>query len=277
MAGRPGFFGGIRQDDAPERGFGGGFGSGPLTGGSPVVRFGDPNGGRPEPGFGTPPGFDPVWGTLGAPAQQGGDDWGDRRDEAVDGQAVDVEILGNGFQISGRIQTGQFERLSDWLNVQSGFIQVRDAAHVNLGRADAVDPGQRRGTLFVRLDQVVMVAERSAGRTGRSGGLVVQKQPRRVSIVTPGYHLKGNIHLVAYGSMTQFLESPDPHFLPITDVTVSWLSDAALAARFPFAVVNRDQLVTVLDESEAPAGDSAQASSEAREDDMPLHRRWGAA
>jgi hypothetical protein len=79
--------------------------------------------------------------------------------------------------------------------------------------------------------------------------------------------------------MSQYLESPDPHFLPMTDLTVRWLNDAAMVARFPFAMINRDQLVTVLDQSETPAVDSAQDSSAAGadEDDMPLHRRFGAA
>jgi hypothetical protein len=53
--------------------------------------------------------------------------------------------------------------------------------------------------------------------------------------------------------MKQFLEAPDPHFLPITDVAVRGLSRPALVTRFPFAMVNREQLVSVLAEAEAPA------------------------
>jgi len=37
------------------------------------IRLGDPNAPRSGEGFGTPPGFDPVWGTLGAPAAQAED------------------------------------------------------------------------------------------------------------------------------------------------------------------------------------------------------------
>jgi hypothetical protein len=53
-------------------------------------------------------------------------------------------------------------------------------------------------------------------------------------------------------------ESPDPHFLPMTDLTVHWLSDASAIARFPFAMVNRHQLVTVMDESTLEAGQTAE-------------------
>jgi hypothetical protein len=76
--------------------------------------------------------------------------------------------------------------------------------------------------------------------------------------------------------MSQFLESPDPRFLPITELTVHWLSDAAMVARFPFAMVNRQQLVTILDETSSNSGGSAQSDGE-QEDEMPLHRRWGTA
>jgi len=74
--------------------------------------------------------------------------------------------------------------------------------------------------------------------------------------------------------MKQFLESPDPHFLPMTDLSLRWLSDAALSGRFPFAMVNREQVVTVLDETSIPANTPTNA---APDEDMSLQRRWGAA
>ena len=272
MAGRPGFLGG-NQNDTRERDADSGFGSNTLIGGSTFVRFNDPH---PRDGFETPPGFDPVWGTLGAPAQTG-DNWLSRDEEEAEGLAVDVEIFGDGFQISGYIRTGQFERLSDWINMQTGFIQVRDAWHVHLGQTHAPAPNHRKATLWVRLDQVVLVAERAPVSATRPGAPVVQKQRREVSIVTPGYNLLGSIHVHTYGSMSQFLESPDPHFLPVTDLTVRWLNDPAMVACFPFAMINRQQLVTVLDESVSPAGDQAHTGDDQREEDMPLHRRFGAA
>ena len=277
MSGRPGFLGGMRQNDAFERDADSGFGPATLVSDSPL-RLGGPDGGRAEGGFGTPPGFDPIWGTLGAPDPRSGDDWLGRGDENDEGVAVDVEIFGDGFKISGEIRTGQFNRLSDWINMQTGFIRVRDAWHVHLGQTHTSDRDQRRGTLWVRLNQVVLIAERAPVQSARPGAVVVHKQKRKVSIVTPGYNLMGSIHVHSHGSMSQFLETPDPHFLPMTDLTVHWLSDAAMVTRFPFAMINRDQLVTVLDQSESPVGHSAQGpSGESDEDEMPLHRRFGAA
>ena len=213
------------------------------------IRLGDPNAPRSGEGFGTPPGFDPVWGTLGAPAAQTESDWLARDEDGLDGVAVDVEIFGAGFQVSGQIRTGQFDRLSDWLNMQTGFLRVHGALHLHLGSSNALAADQDTGPIWVRLSQVVLVAERSPAVPNRPGAPVVQKLRQDVSIVTPGYNLRGNLHVHAYGSMTQFLESPDPHFLPITDLTVRRRNDAGFIARFPFAMVNREQLVTVLDES----------------------------
>ena len=265
MTGRPGFYGGSHGDSQDRDAEG--FQVGP--GGVPVIRLGDPN---PSP---YNPAFDPVWGTLGAPAQAN-DPWlTTPTEEEPEGQAVDVEIFGDGFEISGQLYAGQFERLSDWMNMQAGFIQVRNAWHAHLGQTDAPPPDQRKGTLWVKLDQIVLVAERTPTQQTRPGAPVVQKQKRKVSIITPGYNLMGSLYVHAYGSMKQFLESPDPHFLPITDLTVRWLSDSAMVARFPFALINRDQLVTMFDEASAPAGDAAGIGGE--EDDMPLRRRFGAA
>jgi hypothetical protein len=271
MTGRPEFFGGPREGDAQERDADSGFGTDGLIGGPPQIRLGDPN----APGPGTPSGFDPVWGTLGAPAAPDTDDWLTRDESGAEGRSADVEIFGNGFQISGEIGTGQFERISDWLNMQTGFIQVRNAWHVHLGQTEAPAPDQRKNTLWVRLNQVVLVAERAPAQGSRLGAPVIQKQQRTVSIVTPGYRIVGKMHIVTYGSMAQFLEMADPHFLPITDVTVHWLSDPAMVGRFPFAMINRDQLVTLIDDSSYPGSDAAEAGPES-EGELP-DRRFGAA
>jgi len=220
------------------------------------------------------PGFDPVWGTLGAPGPEEGDDWLEREGAELGGLAIGVDVFGNGFQISGQIRTGQFDRLSDWINVQSGFIQVRDALLVHLGQTDGPDLEQRRGLLWVRLDQVILVAERSRGQSSGRGAFVVPKRRRKVSVITPGYDLQGSIHVHADGSMAQLLELPEPHFLPITDLTVRWLSNSTLVARFPFALINRSQLVTVL---ALPAVDKAVKERGETVEERADDQRWGAA
>jgi hypothetical protein len=74
--------------------------------------------------------------------------------------------------------------------------------------------------------------------------------------------------------MKQFLETPDPHFIPLTDLLVRWTSDPTLVTRFPFALVNREQLISLLDEPASPSGEGSALDGES--EDVPL-RRWGAA
>jgi hypothetical protein len=50
-----------------------------------------------------------------------------------------------------------------------------------------------------------------------------------------------------------------------------------MIARFPFAMINREQLVTILDQSSLDSVDSANSPGIDAEDDIPLHRRSGAA
>jgi len=223
-----------------------------------------------------PPGFDPVWGTLGGPAAPTGDPWaGSDIDESLEGPTAAVDVFGAGFQISGQVRTGHFDRLSDWINAQSGFVRIQEASHVYLGHDQTPENDRDKGTLWVRVGQIILIAERARPQQQRPGTMVVQKMRRKVSIVTPGYNLRGNIHVHAASTMKQFLETPEPHFMPLTDVTVHWLDNPRLAARFPFAVINREQLVTVLDEPASPVGESGEMDGD-RERQL-ARQTWGAA
>lgn len=311
MAGRPGFFGALRggADRDPDFGanraggadcdpdFGadraGGANRNPdfeagsadgadrdqLAGAVPVIRLGDPS--TQENGFTTRPDFDPIWGTLGSPAETM-DQWTPKSaDPELEGPAVDVEMFGDGFQITGRLHIGQFDRLSDWLNMQTGFIMVQDACLTRLGRANAPDPDDQQGLLWVRMNQVVLVAERALLQQARPGAPVISKQRRMVTIVTPGYTVRGNLHVHAHGSMKQYLESADPRFIPLTDVNLRWLSDPTLINRFPFGLVNREQLVSVLDDPMSTAGEDPRpiqsVENQESEAAAPFYRRSGAA
>jgi len=275
MAGRSGFLGGLRQSGAPEWGAADGRDQDDLSGGG--FRFAGSSA-QNDP-YATPAGFDPVWGTLGGPTTQTIDPWSAGQvEDALDGRAIEVEIFGNGFEIAGVIHTGQFDRLSDWLNMQTGFIRVSEASHVYLGRDETPESERSKGTLWIRVDQIVLMAERVNAQQAKTGAPVVQKQRRKVSIVTPGYNLRGSLHVHVNGSMKQFLQMTEPHFLPMTELTVRWLDNQRFVVRFPFAVVNREQLLTILDEPTSPSGDSVTTDGNPANGDPDIGlRRWGAA
>ena len=78
-------------------------------------------------------------------------------------------------------------------------------------------------------------------------------------------------------SMARFLETPDPHFLPVTDVTVRWVTNPTLVARFPFALLNRQQLLTILDEPQAATVREEEPAEIEAAAELVNRRRWGAA
>lgn len=160
---------------------------------------------------------------------------------------VDVEVMGNGFQVDGTLTTGLFGRLSDWLNMQQGWFRLENGALVRPG--EKLDPERSRCDQWIRLDEVVLVSERRAPVRNRAADNYVRKERRRVTIVTRGYTLRGHMHLVEAGAMEAFLESSDPRFLPMTDVVVRRLEDETLISHHPFALINRSQLISVSEEA----------------------------
>jgi hypothetical protein len=104
MAERPGFLGGLRWTDSTE--LRRAFGSHPATATVDSVR-----------------------GTLGPATAPDDEIWPAPRTPA-EGKFVDVELLGTGFHFGDQIHTGRFDRLSGWINIRSGFVQVHDAVTI---------------------------------------------------------------------------------------------------------------------------------------------------
>jgi hypothetical protein len=190
------------------------------------------------------PAFDPIWGTVTGPLVREGDQWVRPGEVELSGTKIEVEIFCDGLQISGQLGTGQFGRLSDWISMQSGFIPIQNASPRRPG-----DPGpahQGDDVDWIRLSSVVIVAEREGAQQDRAWAPVVQKKPLTVTMVTADYRIDCSLHILADGSLSQYLASPDQRFLPVTEVTLRSRSDPMLVARFPFALVNRDQLLALL-------------------------------
>jgi hypothetical protein len=245
MIGRPGSLLSIGNGEA-ERDLGGGAGS--VSPGARVAALVEAELGS-QVGPGDVPGFDPTWGTLRPPLLLESDPWLTRPGAggaAIEVACTDAEIFCDGFQVSGQLETGQFGRLSDWLKMQTGFIAVLNASINRLGGADLADLHEGGNTQWVRLDGIAILAERAQTEHGRPGAPVVPKQAHGVSMVMPAYRLEGSMHIHADGSVSEFLASPETRFLPITDVLVRLLSDPTVVARFPFALVNRDHLVSLV-------------------------------
>jgi hypothetical protein len=225
MTGRPGFLGGLLRGDPAEQ-----------MDKTPVHA----------------PAFGEVWGTLGTPIAQGDLGWQGRGNAPQAGATADIELLGDGFHLAGQVDLGQFDRLSGWLSMQTSFIRVLEAVPLPTGHAAGSATRQGKRTIWVRLCQVVAVAERSTVKQVRPGAPIVPKQRRAVTVLTHAHELRGNLHIHDNGSIAEFLAAPEPAFVPMTELAVRWLSGKGGSIGFPFAMINRDQIVTVVDEVDAP-------------------------
>jgi hypothetical protein len=66
--------------------------------------------------------------------------------------------------------------------------------------------------------------------------------------MTVAHMIYGWAYLHPEASLAAFVDMVDQRFMPMTDVHVRWLPDRRLAARYPFALVQRSHVIGVAHE-----------------------------
>jgi hypothetical protein len=158
-----------------------------------------------------------------------------------------LELIGTHLRASGVVDLGRFRRVTDYVNLLDGFFGLRDVVLLTrTGEATRITMPELR----VRLDEVAIVGQLAAEELPRSTelGVHVEKSTRRLVVMTAAHIIYGFVHTLEGASMMQFLDSPDPKFMPMSRVRVRWLADRRLAARYPFALVQRAQILGVATE-----------------------------
>lgn len=194
-------------------------------------QLGGPPGGRDS--FGDPWGQGP-----GSGDQLGGN--GEAREAYL-------ELIGTHLRASGVADVRRFRRISDYVNMLDGFFRLRDV--VLLDRTGA--PTRiTMPELRVRLDDVAIVAQLVVDPLPPStdGNVVVAKEQRRLVVMTRAHIIYGYVYIHEHGSLMQFVDSTDPKFIPMSNVRVRWLADRRLAGRYPFALIQRSQIMGVASE-----------------------------
>jgi len=158
-----------------------------------------------------------------------------------------LELIGTHLRASGVADVRRFRRISDYVNMLDGFFRLRDV--VLLDRTGA----PTRITLpelRVRLDDVAIVGQLVVDPLPPSldGHVVVTKQQRRLVVMTRAHIIYGYVYIHEFGSLMQFVDSTDPKFIPMSNVRVRWLADRRLAGRYPFALIQRSQILGVATE-----------------------------
>jgi hypothetical protein len=160
-----------------------------------------------------------------------------------------LELIGSHFRASGNVDTGRFHRVSDYVNLLDGFCVLRDA--VLLTRTGA-PTRLKLPELRVRLGDIAIVGQRAieTRQQPSDAGVFIVKQPHRLVIVTQAQIISGFAYVHEHASLMAFIDSSDPRWIPMTNVRVRWLSDQQPAARYPFAVVQRSQMLGISTENE---------------------------
>jgi hypothetical protein len=155
-----------------------------------------------------------------------------------------VQLIGTYLRAEGSVDLGNFDRLSDYVNLLAGFFTIHDVVLLSrLGEPTRITFPDFR----VHLDEIAIVGQGfDAGP--HADDRRIPKQRRRLVVTTGAHIIYGYAYLHEDASLSAFVDSTDPPFMPMTNVRVRWLTDRRLAGRFPFALVHRSTIIGVATE-----------------------------
>ena len=162
-----------------------------------------------------------------------------------DGGVAYLELIGSQLWVAGMADLGRFRRVSDFVNIVQAYIVLRDV--VVLSRAG--DPSRlvlpELRVLPADIAVVGQVSDDKGQSSAEGGGAFIEKRKHRLVLLTRSHIIDGDVFIQVDGSVMTFVDATDPKFIPMSDVQVRWVSDGALAARYPFALVQRAQILGV--------------------------------
>lgn len=178
--------------------------------------------------------------------------WESAFDEAAPaGIAAAIEIVGTNLRLTGTLSLGRFARLTDLINASSGYLRVRDAT---LLRRNGEPTSLILPELMIDQDEISYIAQRQAPppEPGSGAGFIEPsfggteieaRKAREFVLFTPGHTVTGMVHLFGQTDLAGFVDSTDPRFVPITDVTTRSLADTRIVSRYDFVLINRTQMI----------------------------------
>ena len=154
-----------------------------------------------------------------------------------------IEVVGPHLRVTGDISLLRFTRLSDLINHNRGFVKLTGA---QLLRRNGDPTGLMIQELMVNQDEITFVGQKeqdvSTAETGLIGGMdrpLMERVPRELVIFTEGHTITGTIHLFLETDIATFVDSPDPRFVAMTQVTARSLADRRVISHFGLVLVNR--------------------------------------
>ena len=196
------------------------------------------------------------WGDSPPTFDRSGDAWGSGAgggafgDESEGGGEQYIELIGSNLWVAGTVDLGRFRRVSDFVNLVQGYMVIKDVVVLTrTGDATRLTLPELR----VLPDDIAVVAQlgddhAGGGGDAGAGGLVIEKRRQRLVVLTRTHIIDGDVFMLGDGSIMAFVDATDPKFIPMSDVRVRWVTDRKLAARYPFALLQRSQILGVATE-----------------------------
>jgi hypothetical protein len=156
-------------------------------------------------------------------------------------EGLPLELVGQHLRLSGTVNIGFHNRLSDFMNNNDGLVHLRE---VTVLRRNGDPTKVTAPSLWVNPDEVTLIGETSDVEERSAGGHEYsQKNAHYLIVVTPGHTLTGAVHLNPEAVLSAFIESRDPTWIPMTDVRTRSLADRRVISRYGFTVINRRHIV----------------------------------
>ena len=192
------------------------------------------------------------WGDEAPPTfDRTADVWGSGQggfaNEGEGGGEQYLEVIGSQLWVAGMVDLGRFRRVSDFVNLVDGYVILKDVIVLTrTGDATRLAIPELR----VLPDDIAVVGQLLDDKTQGSGDstVFIEKTAQRLVVITRTLMIDGDIFIHGEGEIMAFVDATDPKFIPMTNVRVRWVSDRKLAARYPFALVQRSQILGVATE-----------------------------
>jgi hypothetical protein len=198
------------------------------------------------------------WGDSPPTFDRSGDAWGSSTgaftEEGEGGGEQYIELIGSNLWVAGMVNLGRFRRVSDFVNLVQGYMIIRDVVVLTrTGDATRLTLPELRVlpddiAVVAQLEDDKASANGGGGGGAGEGGLVIEKRRQRLVVMTRTHIIDGDVFLLGDGLIMAFVDATDPKFIPMSDVRVRWVSDRKLAARYPFALLQRSQILGVASE-----------------------------
>jgi hypothetical protein len=189
------------------------------------------------------------WGEEPPTFERSSDGWGAGAfGDAGEGGGVQyVELIGSELWVAGMVDLGRFRRVSDFVNLVDGYMVIKDVVVLTrTGEATRLTLPELR----VLADDIAVVGQLADPKAQQASeaSVYIEKVAQRLVVLTRSHIIDGDVFIHGDGSVMAFVDATDPKFIPMSNVRVRWVRDRRLAARYPFALMQRSRILGVATE-----------------------------